>query len=98
MSDIELAHPRAEAPWVAASAEEQAKRDTEDAEWDRLAGAIARVAIAVNRPGRLPTGAIPFGPGHAIMRLPDHPREEGPSWSSEHNEGAPPARWGALRL
>lgn len=78
MSSIELAHPRAEAPWVAASAEEQARRDAEDAEWDRLAGAIARVAIAVNRPGRLPAKAIPFGPGHAIMRLPDHPREEGP--------------------
>lgn len=44
----------------------------------QVIGMIARVAIAVNRPGRLPTGAIPFGPGHAIMRLPDHPREEGP--------------------
>ena len=78
MSDIEIVHPWAEAPWVAASAEEQARRDAEDAEWDRLAGAIARVAIAVNRPGRLPAKAIPFGPGHAIMRLPDHPREEMP--------------------
>ena len=78
MSDIEIVHPWAEAPWVAASAEEQAKRDAEDAEWDRLAGAIARVAIAVNRPGRLPAGAIPVGPGYATMRLPDHPREEGP--------------------
>ena len=78
MSDIEIVHPWAEAPWVAASAKEQAKRDAEDAEWDRLAGAIARVAIAVNWPGRLPSEAIRFGPGHAIMRLPDHPREEGP--------------------
>ena len=76
MSDIEIVHPWAEAPWVAASAEEQAKRDTEDAEWDRLAGAIARVAIAVNRPGRLPSEAIPFSPGYATMRLPNHPREE----------------------
>ena len=78
MSDIEIVHPWAEAPWVAASAEEQAKRDAEDAEWDRLAGAIARVAIAVNRPGRLPSEAIPFSPGSATMRLPDHPREEMP--------------------
>ena len=78
MIDAEIVHPWAEAPWVAASAEEQAKRDAEDAEWDRLAGAIARVAIAVNQLGRLPAKAIPFGPGHAIMRLPDHPREEGP--------------------
>lgn len=78
MSDIEIVHPWAEAPWVAASAEEQARRDAEDAEWDRLAGAIARVAIAVNRPGRLPAEAIPFSPGYATMRLPDHPREEMP--------------------
>lgn len=78
MSGIEIAHPWAEAPWVAASTEEQAKRDAEDSEWDRLAGAIARVAVAVNRPGRLPSGAIPFCPGYATMRLPDHPREEGP--------------------
>ena len=78
MSDIEIVHPWAEAPWVAASAEEQAKRDAEDAEWDRLAGAIARVVIAFNRPGRLPAEAIPFSPGYATMRLPDHPREEGP--------------------
>lgn len=78
MSDIEIVHPWAEALWVAASAEEQAKRDAEDAEWDRLAGAIARVAIAVNRPSRLPAEAIPFSPGYATMRLPDHPREEMP--------------------
>jgi hypothetical protein len=78
VNDVEIVHPWAEAPWVAASAEEQAKRDAEDAEWDRLAGAIARVAIAVNQPGRLPAKATPFGPGHAIMRLPGHPREEGP--------------------
>lgn len=78
MTDVEIAHPWPEAPWTAASAEEQAKRDTEDAEWDHLAGAIASVAIAFNRAGRMPAKAIPFGPGHAIMRLPDHPREEGP--------------------
>ena len=78
MNDVEIAHPWAEAPWVAASAEEQAKRDVEDAEWDRLAGAIARVAIAINRPGRLPSEAIPFGPASASMRLPDHPGEEMP--------------------
>lgn len=78
MKDIEIVHPWAEAPWVAANAEEQAKRDAEDAEWDRLAGAIARVAIAFNRPGRLPSEAIPFSPGYATMRLPDHPREEMP--------------------
>lgn len=83
MNDIEIAHPWPEAPWVAANAEEQAKRDTEDTEWDHLAGAIARVAIArvaiaVNRTGRLPAKAIPFGPGYATMRLPDHPREGGP--------------------
>lgn len=53
MSDIEIVHPWAEAPWVAASDEEQAKRDAEDAEWDRLAGAIARVAIAVDDKGRI---------------------------------------------
>lgn len=75
MSGIEIAHPWAEAPWVATSAEEQAKRDAEDAEWDRLAGAIIQVAAATNRAGRVPTRGLRVSSGEALVILPDHLRE-----------------------